>query len=86
MPKKIIVRREGRYMQTLPHNFVPIRDWMRHNSPDPRYTDHAKKFTLEVVDSEDDVPAIVKPDTIEALSFEQYARKYAPHEDIPASA
>ena len=86
MPKKIIVRREGRYIQTLPHEFTAVRDWFRKNSPEPRYPEHAKKFTLEIVGGEEEVPAIAKDGKLKTITFEQYANKFAPHEDININA
>ena len=44
MSQIIIIRREGNFMKALPNIYDNVRDWMRQNSPEPRYLEHAKKL------------------------------------------
>lgn len=84
MFKKVIVRRDGSYIQTLSNDYTAVRNWFRTNSPNPKYTEFAKNFTLEIVGIEEDVPAVVNPTKINAISFEEYRHKFAPREEIYA--
>ena len=82
MAQIIIIRRDGNFMKALPNIYDHVRDWMRQNSPEPRYLEHTKKFTLEIKNVGEDVPAVVDLSKTETISFEEYRKENAPCEEI----
>lgn len=82
MAQIIIIRRNGNFMKALPNIYDHVRDWLRQNSPEPRYLEHAKKFTLEIKNVGEEVPAVVDLSKTKTISFEEYREKNAPGEEI----
>ena len=82
MAQIIIIRRDGNFMKALPNIYINVRDWMRQNSPEPSYLEHAKKFTLEIKNVGEDVPAVVDLSKTKTISFEEYRKENAPSEEI----